>query len=362
MAIATTAFAVFPQPKSLPWIECFASPPLAGVKQQEVKAGVLTPEKFSSNRLSMLRFQASKSAPFCKAQAWKENGKPAWKQHGKTGCSGCAIKEQMKTMRTARTKPSVPEIILLAFCCVLAHSAIAQTVTVTAPNGGENWTAGTTHSITWSGTGSSANMAYYKIALSTDGGVTWPAAGTANDLTPDGIYDPAARSFSWTIGSALNTTQARIRVRPLDSGGNILITDTSDANFTISPPVVLPTVTVIAPNGSENWTAGTTHSITWSGTGSSANMAYYKIALSTDGGVTWPAAGTANDLTPNGLYDPAARSFSWTIGSSLNTTQARIRVRALDSGGNILVADTSDANFTISPPVVLPTVTMIAQH
>jgi hypothetical protein len=222
------------------------------------------------------------------------------------------------------------------------------TVTVTSPTGGENWTAGTTHSITWSGTGSSANMAYYKIALSTDGGVTWPAAGTANDLTPDGLFTPSARSFSWTIGSALNTTQARIRVRALDSGGNILVDDASDANFTISQPVVLPTVTVTAPNGGENWTAGTTHSITWSGTGSSANMAYYKIALSTDGGVTWPAAGTANDLTPDGLFTPSARSFSWTIGSALNTTQARIRVRALDSGGNILVDDTSDANFTIS--------------
>src|SRR2546427_4775409 len=48
MAIATTAFVVLPQPKSLPWIECLASPPLVGVKQQEVKAGVSTPEKFRS--------------------------------------------------------------------------------------------------------------------------------------------------------------------------------------------------------------------------------------------------------------------------------------------------------------------------
>src|SRR5437867_3442251 len=84
----------------------------------------------------------------------------------------------------------------------------AQSLTVTAPNGGENWTAGTTHSITWSVSGSTANVWYYKVGLSTDGGATY---GT--DLTPNGIVDPNARTFSWTISSSLSTTQARIRVR-----------------------------------------------------------------------------------------------------------------------------------------------------
>jgi hypothetical protein len=78
-------------------------------------------------------------------------------------------------------------------------------------------------------------------------------------------------------------------------------------------------------------------------------VAYYKVALSTDGGVTWPAAGTGNDLTPNGIYDPSARSFTWTIGGSLNTTQARIRVRALASDSTVLAETVEPGNFTISP-------------
>ena len=114
------------------------------------------------------------------------------------------------------------------------------------------------------------------------------------------------------------------------------------------------TVTVTAPTGREGWTAGTTQSVTWSVAGSTANVTYYKVALSTDGGITWPAAGTANDLTPNGISDPNARSFSWPIGSSLGTSQARIRVRALASDSTTLAENASNANFTIGAPVAAP--------
>ena len=114
------------------------------------------------------------------------------------------------------------------------------------------------------------------------------------------------------------------------------------------------TVTVTTPIGREDWTAGTTQSVTWSVSGSTANVGYYKVALSTDGGITWPAAGTANDLTPNGILDPNARSFSWTIGSSLSTSQARIRVRALASDSTMLAEDASNAIFTIGAQEAAP--------
>ena len=114
------------------------------------------------------------------------------------------------------------------------------------------------------------------------------------------------------------------------------------------------TVTVTAPTGKEDWTAGTTQLVTWNVSGSTANVGYYKVALSTDGGITWPAAGTENDLTPNGILDPTARSFSWTIGSSLSTSQARLRVRALASDSTTLAENASNANFTIGAPLAAP--------
>jgi hypothetical protein len=59
-------------------------------------------------------------------------------------------------------------------------------------------------------------------------------------------------------------------------------------------------------------------------------------------------------LTPDGISDPNARSFSWTIGSSLSTSQARLRVRALASHSTMLAENASNANFTISAATGAP--------
>ena len=113
------------------------------------------------------------------------------------------------------------------------YGASTLALAVTSPNGGESWAAGSTHSVTWTASNTSG-IAYFKVALSTDGGVTWPSAGTANDLTPAGIYNPSATIFSWTISNSLNSSALRIRVRALDSTGNILAEDAGNSNFTVA--------------------------------------------------------------------------------------------------------------------------------
>jgi len=264
-------------------------------------------------------------------------------------------------MKTTMTMPgasrgwlSARAVTLTALLLASSSGALAAalTVTVTAPTGKEEWAAGTSQLVSWTVAGSTANVGYYKVALSTDGGITWPAAGTANDLTPNGILDPNARSFSWTIGSSMTASQARIRVRALAADSTMLAEDASTANFAIGAAAL--TVSVTAPTGKEDWTVGTTQSVTWSVTGSTAGVGYYKVALSTDGGITWPAAGTLNDLTPNGILDAHARSFSWTIGSSMTTEKARIRVRALAADSTTLAENVTDANFTIGGPLAAP--------
>jgi len=88
-------------------------------------------------------------------------------------------------------------------------------VTVTYPNGGENLTAGSVATITWTWSGSFGTV---NIDYSTNGGSTWTAivTGTAND-----------GSHAWTVPSTA-TTQGRVRV----SGGTA--SDMSNANFTIT--------------------------------------------------------------------------------------------------------------------------------
>ncbi len=101
-------------------------------------------------------------------------------------------------------------------------------VTVTSPNGGESWAAGSIHNITWTATddvGVTAVDLYY----STDGGLTFTliAAGVAN-----------TGSYAWTVPNAA-TTNAFVKVVAHDGSGNTG-QDLSNAAFTITAPVGNP--------------------------------------------------------------------------------------------------------------------------
>jgi hypothetical protein len=101
-------------------------------------------------------------------------------------------------------------------------------ITVVSPNGGENWTVGSTHNITWTSTGTVGNV---KIRYSADDGSNWStvAASTSND-----------GSYSWTVP---DTASARCIVRVGDTAGSPV--DSSDTVFTITRPVTgQPEITV----------------------------------------------------------------------------------------------------------------------
>jgi len=202
--------------------------------------------------------------------------------------------------------------------------APAPAITVTAPNGGETWTVGTTQTVTWTSQGSVGNV---NIDLSTDGGTNWTnlVSNTANDGS-EAIPVPNTPS-----------TQCRIRVQEPDGSP----TDTSDSNFTITAPPQ-PTITVTSPNGGETWTAGTTQTVAWTSQGSVGNA---NIDLSTDGGTNWTTlvSNTANDGS-EAIPVPNTPS-----------TQCRIRVQEPDGSPT----DTSDSNFTISAP---PSITVTAPN
>jgi hypothetical protein len=185
-----------------------------------------------------------------------------------------------------------------------------RTITVTAPDGSENWEGTTSHNITWNSTGAIANV---KIEYSTDNGGSWSteAASTAND-----------GSYTWTVPN-IPSTQCLVKIS--DTAGPA--SDTSNAVFTIA---ALRTLTVMAPDGGENWEGGTTQNITWNSTGAISNV---KIEYSINNGGTWntAAASTAND-----------GSYNWTVP---NTPSSQCIVRISDTAGP--AADSSNAIFTI---------------
>src|SRR5215471_3640152 len=185
-------------------------------------------------------------------------------------------------------------------------------ITVTSPNGGEVWGIGTTHNVTWNSTNLSGNV---KIEVSRTGGTPPWTVITANT--------PNDGSYSWAVPGPA-TTQARIRITSLVEPG---VSDTSDANFTISSP---PVPTVLSPNGGECWPIGATRNITW--VGGSGNV---RIELSRTGGSA-PWALISNNTPNDG-------SYTWVV-TGPPTTQARIRITSLTDP---TVSDTSDGNFTI---------------
>jgi len=194
---------------------------------------------------------------------------------------------------------------------------VSNSVTVNTPNGGESWATGSIHNITWSSTGTIANVT---LEYSLDAGSNWTiiSSSTAND-----------GSEAWTLPGTTSTT-ARVRV---SDAANAATNDISNANFTIVDASIA-TVTVSSPNGGENWATNSSHPITWASTGTISNV---KLEYSLDGGSNWTVitSSTAND-----------GSEAWTVPNSPTLT-ARVRV---SDASNSATNDISNANFTISAP------------
>jgi len=98
--------------------------------------------------------------------------------------------------------------------------APTPTITVTSPNGGQNWVRDTVHTITWTSTGSSG--ANVKIELMKAGVVNKVvSSSTAND-----------GSYSWNISST-QTLGIDYKIR-ITSTSITSITDSSNSNFAIN--------------------------------------------------------------------------------------------------------------------------------
>lgn len=198
----------------------------------------------------------------------------------------------------------------------------APSITITSPNGGEAWIAGTQHDITWTST----NVASVNIEYSTED-QTWTqiAAG----------LDAGTGAYTWTVPDT-PTSYSSIRITSVD---NAEIYDVSDDSFAILPP---PSIIVVSPNGGENWTAGTTRNITWT----SVSVGSVKLEYTTDG-ETWTSI--TNDTSA------ATGAYAWTL-PDIESATFLVRVTANDVPN---VSDTSDAAFNVT---FAPTITLAAPN
>ncbi|MFZ3167033.1 MAG: Ser-Thr-rich GPI-anchored membrane family protein [Candidatus Methanoperedens sp.] len=189
---------------------------------------------------------------------------------------------------------------------------------VVFPNGKENWTRGTTQTIRWNSTENPKS--YVKIELL--------KAGIFNRIIIASTLNDG--SHPWLIpATQAPGTDYKIRV---SSTTNLSNNDTSDNSFTI--PV--PSFTVVSPNGSENWTRGTTKTIRWNSTENPKS--YVKIELL--------KPGVANKVIIASTLNDG--SHPWLIpGTQASGDDYKVKIT---STINVSNNDTSDGNFTIPVP------------
>jgi hypothetical protein len=154
-------------------------------------------------------------------------------------------------------------------------------MTVTSPDGGEEWYVGTSQEITWSSAGTSGNVS---IEYSTDNGTSW--TDIIASTSDDGIHP-------WTVPDNASEN-CLVRISDVDGDPE----DISDAVFTILHE---PFISISSPGGGEVFQAETTFEITWTSSGTKGNV---HLWLSIDGGNDW-------DFIEQSTPDDG--SYMWTI-------------------------------------------------
>ncbi|MFO7660151.1 MAG: Ser-Thr-rich GPI-anchored membrane family protein [Candidatus Cloacimonadaceae bacterium] len=222
----------------------------------------------------------------------------------------------------------------------ISSGYVTPSITVTSPNGGENWQIGQTYPITWNYTNLTGTVRIELVSPS----MTPIANIIAETPIEDGVYN-------WTIpNSVMPASFYRIHI-VWNSILTVYFGDLSDADFTISAGAIVPSVTVLQPNGGEVWMRGRTYQIRWQSVNPSA-AGSVEIAL-----FNGLSSGTVPIIiAPN---TPDDGYFAWTIPRNIVTGRRyKIRIRQLYYNGAM---DFSDGYFAILGLPVISIVDVIKE-
>ncbi len=136
--------------------------------------------------------------------------------------------------------------------CSIAVVAMSKII-VSSPNGGESWTSGSSHAITWKTAGTIGNV---KLEYSTDGGESY---------APIIASTPNTGTYAWTVPYAPSTSC----ILKASDAANEALNDVSNAVFTI---VASAPIMVTSPAGGEAWIIGSTQGISWLSSGVSGKL------------------------------------------------------------------------------------------
>lgn len=187
---------------------------------------------------------------------------------------------------------------------------VPKSITILSPRSDDELFGRASYSITWEFTGA---IDAVNIEFSQDAGATWSTI--AADISNDGQYN-------WQVPDIASDACA------------IRVSDATDARFSGMSDVFtisLSSLTLVSPNGAENWVAGEEQTIRWTTVGSVDSVSLY---YSLDDGSNWIAI--AEKVTNEG-------SFLWTIPDT-TSNNSLVRVSDVTDGQP---TDQSDALFSL---------------
>lgn len=190
-------------------------------------------------------------------------------------------------------------------------SIVKLAISVTSPNGGEVWSAGSLETIAWDSIGAIGPV---NLEYSINNGTNWIQIVESV---------PNTGNYEWLVPNFL-TFDALVRITRASDNS---LRDRSDQVFAI----ISSSLTVTSPNGGEEWQGNSIQTITWHSTGllDQVNLEY-----SDDGGVNWQliTLGTQND-----------GSYEW----SVPPVQSNAVLVRLSNSASGFPFDLSDGMFAI---------------
>jgi len=181
-----------------------------------------------------------------------------------------------------------------------------------------------------------------------------PNSGTSNDTItiygknlvdtiPSGIKIELSLKFQLSGILVENSTPGTYQIRVVNDNGK-----SNTLNFTIVAPPTEPSINITSPNGGEQWTLGTPHTITWKSTGIDRVAIYLNFS---DGSVCKLASNISSEL---GKYTVTLKENQWCpeVYKSIKPGQYKIAIWKDTNIKDISVPhDSSDNYFTIVAPL-----------
>lgn len=204
-----------------------------------------------------------------------------------------------------------------------SSTTTSSSIVVLSPNGGETYKIGGIFTVKWTPGSPGISQIYLERS-----------DGYSNGIM---ALIPPNTSGSWSLTIPDNFPAGEYYVKLYYSDGKKDFADSSDRPFTIisSTSPTQPSITILSPNGGENWASGSTQKISWTSSGIPADHKIMVIRLRDSNGVEYY-------LLTDTLNDGFAQI---TVPTTLTPGYYQLEIKTSVNGQTVF--DQSDTKFNI---------------